>query len=31
MSPNELLAIGMVATFFGLRIIGIPVGMAIAS
>src|SRR5690606_33969251 len=31
MSPNELLAIGMVATFFGLLIIGIPVGMAIAS
>ena len=31
MSPNELLAIAMVATFFGLLIIGIPVGMAIAS
>lgn len=31
MSPNELLAIGMVAAFFCLLIIGIPVGVAIAT
>ena len=31
MSPNELLAIAMVAAFFGLLIVGIPVGIALAS
>lgn len=31
MSPNELLAIGMVVAFFGLLIVGIPVGIAIAT
>ena len=31
MSPNELLAIAMVASFFGLLMIGIPVGIAIAT
>ncbi|MBY6200550.1 TRAP transporter large permease subunit [Maritalea mobilis] len=31
MSPTELLAIGMVAAFFILLIIGIPVGIAIAA
>lgn len=31
MSPNEMLAILMVASFFGLLIIGIPVGIAIAT
>lgn len=30
MSPNEILAICMAASFFGLLIAGIPVGMAIA-
>ncbi len=30
MSPNELLAIGMIAAFFVLLIIGIPVGIALA-
>jgi tripartite ATP-independent transporter DctM subunit len=30
MSPNELLAIGMIAAFFVLLIIGIPVGLALA-
>ncbi len=31
MSPTELLAIGMIAAFFVLLIIGIPVGIAIAT
>jgi tripartite ATP-independent transporter DctM subunit len=31
MSPNEWLAIAMVATFFGLLVIGIPVAIAIAT
>jgi tripartite ATP-independent transporter DctM subunit len=31
MSPTELLAIGMVAAFFVLLIVGIPVGIAIAA
>ena len=31
MSPHEWLAIAMVATFFGLLVIGIPVAIAIAT
>ena len=31
MSPNEILAICMVASFFALLMIGIPIGMAIAT
>ncbi|WP_349368612.1 TRAP transporter large permease subunit [Salinarimonas sp.] len=31
MSPNELLAIAMVASFFGMLMVGIPVGIAIAT
>jgi tripartite ATP-independent transporter DctM subunit len=31
MSPNEMLAIAMIASFFGLLVIGIPVAIAIAT
>ncbi len=31
MSPNEMLAIAMVVSFFGLLVVGIPVGIAIAT